>query len=174
MVCEGTSFDLSHEHGRGYEAARGTVCECQDDGYSLTCSDTACPSCNLDGTICALSTDYGPTWDDHMVESGWHVTFQYVVGRNDTVSFHERKHTDPFGDTCHVFVNGQECRSCEDVQCDDGYKGVRVMCDNLEGVGNLDICDDNFDDGVLTALALQDPLLLGGGGCAPRLDTRIW
>ena len=78
-------------------------------------------------------------WDDDMIEDGWHVTFQYVVGRNDTVSFYERKADLVLDEFCQVAVNGEECRSCNKVQCDDGFSGYRVLCDNLEGVGNLDI-----------------------------------
>ena len=169
VICDIVGLSFAHEHGSNFDERRETVCECKDDGYTLSCTDTACPSCNLDGTVCALNTEYGYIFDDEGDRIAWKNTFDYVTPDLQGTSLFFEKFT--YGEDsllgCRVSVNGEECRACSLQACADDFIGYRVECDNVEGVGNVDFCDDNYEDGALTALGLLDPLVLSG--CSPHL-----
>ena len=159
--CEITNNVFTDELGFWYDERRNTTCTCNEDGTEQFCYDdpaTTCLSCNSDGSICALNKRYGLT------NAGWQTTFEYVKGRpiNETITFQWDYESD-----CMVTVNGQLCQSCFEASCDDGFSAFNVFCDNIEGVGNLDVCDDNYDDGALTVLALLDEVLLGGDEICP-------
>ena len=168
-----TSYDDA-ESGRLYLEERGVVCDCIADegirdgeGYRMSCNDTDCPVCNKDGTICALNTDYGFAFrTEDGFPTTWKTTFQYVLGRNDTVDFIMASKR-----TCEVYVNGEKCRDCSLRGCNDGFGPFHVSCDNIPGVGNIDLCEirDDIEDSPLLVMAFQDevypqqgcPLLFG-------------
>ena len=99
-------------------------------------------------------------------------TFQYVVGRNDTVMF-ELTRTLDFDVTCEVTVNGQVCDRCFKSDCADRFAGWHVYCENVDDVGYVDLCDArrDDDDGPLAVIAFQDPVYLQG--CPPRIEWLI-
>ena len=161
------------ELGRFYEGERGAICQCVEDGYRVSCEDTKCQACTLDGEICAVSKDYGFFFEDYIVQNpfiilfttGWTSTLQYVKGRNETVKFNEV--FDPFtlSFSCSVTVNGEECRECTRQACLDGFTGLQVKCDNI-GYENIDVCDGAVQDGPLAIFSLQDELVRDG--CPPK------
>jgi hypothetical protein len=66
-------------------------------------------------------------------------------------------------------VNGQVCNVCYKSMCNDGFEGVFVRCENVEGSGIVDFCDGTEidDEGPLAVFAFQDPVLVQG--CPPRI-----
>jgi hypothetical protein len=165
-----------HEHpnGREYHESAGTVCECTTTGSednattTLSCRDTECQSCSPDETVCSINEHYQYSYGE---ETNWDTmksTFQYVVGRNDTVTFEATRQPDQFF-TCKITVNGQVCNSCYWAYCDDEFLSVHVKCENVNGAGYLDVCDEKSSnrDGPLAVFAFQDSAFLKG--CPPRI-----
>jgi hypothetical protein len=113
-LVEKSLFD--NENGTKYYESAGTVCECTTDSESkngtvtLSCIDTQCQSCNLNGTVCSMSEHYHYSYYNTGDRSGFNSTFQYVVGRNDTVRIEYTTHPD-YPQLCEVIVNGQLCNS---------------------------------------------------------------
>jgi hypothetical protein len=177
-VCQVEQSWFEDENGPEYYESGGTVCECSIDPDSdndaaaatLSCTDTQCQSCNINGTVCFVNERYQTTYDDYGERIHFHSAFQYVVGRNDTVTFDARYFPD-YTSTCEVAVNGQVCNDCYWAICDDGFAGVYVSCENVEGAGYAGLCDERTtdDDGPLAVFALQDPAFLQG--CPPRLSS---
>jgi hypothetical protein len=174
-ACLSKKSQYDSPKGLQYIESAGTVCECIssdiDDEISFSCMDTQCQSCNLDGTVCSINKQYqlrSPHDADSPYLLKFHATYQYVVGRNDTVTLETTQLPDAFI-TCEVTVNGQVCNSCFFSECNDGFFVVQIGCNNVEGAGSTDMCDEkrNGDDGPLAVFALQDPLLLQG--CRPRI-----
>jgi hypothetical protein len=157
--------------GKYYQAGRGTICECVEEGGNLTlsCSDTGCQPCNRDGTVCVSGQEFGAEYqEDSYFWTSWQATYQYSGLRNDTVTFRERI-LDNYRTVCEVAVNGAICDSCNSFECADSFSGFHVNCANVPGAGSVDLCDDNPDDkGPLTVFALQDPILVSG--CTPRVS----
>ena len=92
-------------------------------------------------------------------------TFQYIVGRNETVFYQATGQL-----TCQVTINGEECTSCKREFCHHtGIQGVKVICDNLDGVGNYDPCSGSYKDhnSPLTVFTLQDANLRSASVCSP-------
>jgi Leucine rich repeat len=176
------------ENGLEYYELGGTECACTADTDSnttttaaaaaaegvatttLSCSDPQCQSCNLDGSVCSVNQLYQNTFDETGYRTHFHSTFQYVVGRNDTVTL-DILFLPDFTSTCEVAVNGQVCNKCFDAICDDGFGGIQVFCENVEGAGYVALCDEktNDDFGPLTVFALQDSTYLQDLGCPPRM-----
>jgi hypothetical protein len=166
-----------HEHPNGpeYHESAGAVCECTttDSGdnattTTLSCSDTQCQSCNQDETVCSINEHYQYGYGK---ENSWDTmksTFQYVVGRNDTVTFETTRTLDG-EQACEITVNGQICNNCLWVYCSDGFQSVHVNCENVKGAGYLHLCDERRSngDGPLAVFQLQDPAYLQG--CPPRI-----
>jgi hypothetical protein len=165
-----------HEHpnGREYHESAGTVCECtttdsEDNATTtLSCRDTQCQSCNPDETVCSINEHYQYSYGE---ETNWDTMksfFQYVVGRNDTVTIESTRQRDQFF-TCTITVNGQVCNSCYTAFCSDEFRSVHVNCENVDGAGSLHLCDDNGInlDGPLAVFAFQDPSYVEG--CPPRI-----
>ena len=172
-VCESTSQLWQNERGRHYDVSRGTLCECDDGGHNMACTDTTCETCNLDRTICVVNTDYGFEFlDDGSDPATWHTTFQYSHGRNDTVYFEAYSH----GPFCKAVVNGQECRDCFGTLCGDKFAMYIPICDNIEGVEAIDMCrlldmDDSWQDSPLALFGFQEALLRQG--CPLKLGPII-
>jgi hypothetical protein len=166
-----------HEHpnGREYQVSAGTVCECtttpsEDNATTttLSCRDTQCQSCNRNESVCSINEQYQYSYGEDTNWDTMRSTYQYVVGRNDTVTFEATRQRDQFF-TCKITVNGQVCNSCYWAYCDDEFLSVHVKCENIEGAGYLDLCDatsTNYD-GTLALFVFQDPAYLKG--CPPRI-----
>eukprot|EP00934_Nitzschia_sp_Nitz4_P005381 Nitzschia sp. Nitz4//scaffold173_size47512//7783//11234//NITZ4_007153-RA/size47512-processed-gene-0.13-mRNA-1//1//CDS//3329538787//5371//frame0 len=145
------------------EADRGTSCSCLEDGSSVFCSET-CQSCNLDGSVCAVSNQLSYEFDAETGEATvFQNTFQYVVGRNENVTFTQTAGSD----NCEVEVNGEKCQLCDVSVCKSGSEGFVIDCSNIGGV-NLDTCVE-MEAGYLELFYFTDPSLLSG--CEPLLDV---
>jgi Leucine rich repeat len=164
-----------HEHPDGpeYHESAGTVCECTTNGSednattTLSCRDTQCQSCNRNETLCSINEHYEFSYGEEASWDNVKSTFQYVVGRNETVTFEStRQPNQSF--FCEVTVNDQVCKSCYWAFCADGFLSVHVDCENVEGAGSLHLCDETHTnvDGPLAVFAFQDMLYLQG--CPPR------
>jgi Leucine-rich repeat (LRR) protein len=170
-----------HEDPNGpkYHETAGTVCECTTTGSghnattSLSCRDTQCQSCNQNESVCSINKHYQFSYGE---ETSWDytnwdnmkTTFEYVVGRNDTVTFESTRQPDN-SFACKITVNDQVCNSCYWAYCNDGFLSVHVDCKNVKGAGTLSLCNAkrSSDDGPLAVFALQDPVYLVG--CPPRI-----
>ena len=169
MQCEVANYHITQENGMHYDESRGTICSCVGEGDNVQqqCTDTSCLTCNKEETVCAKNTNYGITVGLGGYWGGVHNTLEYVIGRNDTVTFSTdySMESDP---SCKVEVNGQECASCILLLCSDGFGGYSIRCDNIPGAGNFDSCNDSHEDGVLTVFAAHDPTLRSG--CHPFFE----
>ena len=123
--------------------------------------------------MCSINENYEIRYSDDGSMYNFMSTFQYVVGRNDTVTFEIKSQT-AFSKVCEVTVNGQLCNSCSNELCEDGFGSVRVDCENVDGAGSVALCDEKSidDDGPLAVFALQDPAYLEG--CPPRMYEHSW
>jgi hypothetical protein len=167
-----------HEHPNGpeYHESAGTVCECTTPGFednattTLSCRDTQCQSCNQDDTVCSINEHYQFSYGEKNKWDNMQSTFQYVVGRNETVMFGATRQPDQ-SFTCKVTVNGEVCSSCYWHFCKDLFYSVHVECENVKGAGYLNMCDGRStnDDGPLAVFAFQDLAFLDG--CPPRIST---
>jgi Leucine-rich repeat (LRR) protein len=158
-----------HEHPDGleYHESAGTVCECTTTGSddnattTLSCSDTQCQSCNRNETVCSINQHYQfsfgeeTNWDNTHWDSS-KATFQYLVGRNDTVTF-ESSHQPDGTLPCKVVVNGQACNSCNFLYCPDGFQSAHIDCENVKGAGALNLCDEkrSNDDGPIGGICVS-------------------
>ena len=167
QICMTTSERWTNEHGPKYDETRGTECDCKDDGHTMSCNDTSCQTCNRDGSVCVVNTEYGLLLNDDGRGTRWTTTFQYVIGRNDTVYFETSGHE------CYVEINGRPCRECVGRMCADSFGAYHPSCDNLEGVGNLDLCnlDDRWETSPLAVFAFQEPLVRHG--CPLKLGPMV-
>lgn len=143
---------------------RGTTCNCQDEGAKMSCSDAACESCNVDGSVCAQSTDYGYTFDPVTGETlSFRNVLQYTKGRNETVEYTKK----PDENFCTVVVDGEKCRSCTPLTCESSYQGFQVDCSNLPDGPILYSCFNKQDVSFLEVFYLVDLSLVAG--CPPVL-----
>jgi hypothetical protein len=173
-VCLVEKSWFDKEDGPFYDESGGTVCECTTGSDSnnaaatLSCMDTQCQSCNLNGTVCSMNEQYKYRYDENGSSNYFHSTFQYVVGRNDTVTLEYTKLPD-LTTACRVTVNGQVCNECFYAICHDQFSGVMVDCENVEGAGAVELCNPTRGDtdGPLAVFAFQDQVFLQG--CRPRM-----
>jgi hypothetical protein len=130
--------------------------------------DTQCQSCNADETVCSINERYEFHFEE---ENGYisffHSTFQYVVGRNDTVTLEWTLQPGLFYE-CEVTVNGEVCNACYPFLCADEFSGISVDCENVDGAGAVNLCavDPEAANGPLAVFAFQSVLFQG---CPPRL-----
>mgnify|MGYP005847197137 CR=1 FL=1 len=54
QVCEGIGSEFEF-----YGAGVGTDCEYFQEGFDLSCADTGCQNCQMEGSSCLQSFDYG-------------------------------------------------------------------------------------------------------------------
>jgi hypothetical protein len=160
-------------NGRAYHESAGTICECNTTGSegnattTLSCRDTQCQSCNRNGTVCSINEHYQYSYGE---DSKWYnmkSTFQYVVGRNDTVTFEVT--VQPDGQpNCEITVNGEVCNRCNWAYCNDESLSVHVECENVKGAGRWEECGGGSgNDGPLAVFSFQDAAFLQG--CPPRV-----
>jgi hypothetical protein len=146
-VCLVEKSWFVNENGPKYYKSGGTVCNCTTGSNknnvatsTLSCMDTECQSCNQDGTMCSINNQYQYGYDKNGQRSYVHMTFQYLVGQNDTVKLkYTLKHEATF--TCKVTVNGQVCNAFFYSVCPDQFSGISVDCENVEEAGSVDICN---------------------------------
>jgi hypothetical protein len=173
-ACLVDKSSFESKDGTKYYESAGTVCECRTDSDSnngivtLSCMDTQCQSCNLNGTVCSMNEHYQYSYDETGSIVAFHSMFQHVAGRNDTVRIEYVIRPDsPL--TCEVIVNGQVCNKCFKAGCTDQFSGVMVDCENVQGAGNINFCHPKKPsevEGPLAVFAFQDQALLQG--CPPR------
>jgi hypothetical protein len=174
-TCFAEKSRYDRPKGHEYVESAGTVCECISsdiDAAYFSCMDTQCQSCNLDGTVCSINMQYQRSIqydEDSPYDLKFQATYQYVVGRNDTVTLETTLLLSDVSLTCEVAVNGQFCNSCFLTKCADEFWGFNVECTNVEGAGYIDLCDEkrSDDDGPLAVFAFQDPVF--SQGCPPRI-----
>ena len=165
-------FEL--EGGSYFVPEANATCECavsenDPQDVAILCSDN-CRSCNKDGSVCAENVDYSfKAFNNSALWKESTATFQYVVGRNDTVTLKTNKTSlEDQQLRCEVLVNDQVCNSCIWRICLNGVGAFEVNCENVEGAGRVDVCDQAREDkGPLAVFALQDSALLDG--CPPRM-----
>jgi hypothetical protein len=170
--CDGVDCNLSvpavcatKRGGLELEPGRGASCSCSQDGTELSCTDTACESCNLDKSLCVINKDYGYTFNETTgSKASFQSVLQYVKGRNETIVYSQK--VGPI--SCEVSVNGELCRYCGFKTCSSGLDGFRIECDNLEGGYRMETCTLNDSPGFLDAFYWTDLSLLSG--CAPMLE----
>ena len=152
--------------GEGNETS-SSVCDCTEDGTSFSCTDPDCKSCSEDGSVCGINSDYGFTFGEDGYIVSYNMSFQYVKGRNETVTFHGFVETFD----CVVHVNGQQCSGCTTFACNDGSFGLFVDCNNIiPGPGGLyDTCRESHEDGgVLEVFHMY--FTESFTGCSPALE----
>lgn len=174
QACEVSKGYFAAPGGRHFVDGAGATCECsinENNEAVLSCTDTECQSCNRDGSVCSVNSDYSFTFYPESVFWRQAVySFQYVEGLNDTVTFRTWSESEELAsfNSCEVFVNGQKCNSCLWRTCLNVDGAWEVNCENVAGAGRVDVCDQEPEDtGPLTVFALQDISLLQG--CPPRL-----
>jgi hypothetical protein len=171
-VCLFEEAKFENENGPLYYKSGGTVCECTSgsDGNngtaSVSCMDTQCQSCNANGAVCSMNKYYQISFDENGYPCYYHMTFQDIVGQNDTVTL-EYNVWPNLTREYKATVNGQVCNSCFEGTCADQF--LLLDCKNVEGAGAVDLCSPKPEDtnGPLAVFAFQDPVLLQG--CPPRL-----
>jgi len=146
---------------------RGTSCSCLQNSTVLSCEDT-CESCNLDGTVCAKSAQYGKTFDEATGEAiSFQNTLQYTLGPSETLTFSHLKDAID----CEVYVNGEKCTTCAFTTCQSGLAGYEISCKNIGGP-DINTChNEQSDAGYLEVFYLTDPSLLSG--CLPVLSDHL-
>jgi hypothetical protein len=117
----------------------GTVCECiaNDDGTTttLTCTDTTCPYCNNDYSVCGEFT-FGYIYSADGIEETYFDSIQYTLGLNDTMAVIEN-----VADlSLEIQVNGETCTSITVVPCNVS-EGIEILCDNVQGAGDYNSCN---------------------------------
>ena len=155
---------------------RSMDCTCLDGGYTLSCTE-GCMACDHNRSICVQRRNFTEVYDSVGAKMYTESTFRYAEGRNDEVLVHYNWNADASDNVCRVFLNGgQECESCTIVRCMNNFQAVSVICDNVDGVGNYNPCnefdaDGTVDNGPLSLFALQDPFLRDG--CAPWFTLHL-
>ena len=118
----------------------------------LSCADTGCVSCNLDGKGCVENIDYGYMLPvDTGFDNLYHCTMRYVDDDASSNNYQTVTYRiDLYELECDVFVDDVKCNSClEDRRCSDGYTGRRIDCSNVMAGAIYDDCDPTLDGGKL-------------------------
>jgi hypothetical protein len=183
------------DDGIWYQNGTETTCECVGTGEgsefqvtSLSCTDTACPSCSVDGTTCIINQMFGFGYNQRGNRTDYTVTFQYVKGDNtgNSVTLEQRLGSDSSSNSIAAFVNGLYCPATGVQSCStstsgnsglDGYYFANCNSDLVRAGSTVDIdfCDASAATsdavvelltGPLAVFALQVPSLREG--CFPR------
>lgn len=151
-VCEFNEFRF------GQDEERNAQCTCSENGSLLQCTES-CESCNLDGTVCVRSLEYGHTLDSvtGQVDSFFN-TMEYVLGRNETVHYFR----DYREETCEVEVNGEKCRGCGKQTCaGSDLQTFSIDCSNIDGGFMFGGCTGG-DSGYLELFLFEQPAQTSG------------
>lgn len=163
------------------EEGRGAVCTCSENrdlGAVLSCTDTECQTCNLEGSMCAINTDYGFVLNTTSEVIAFQNTLIYTSGvwNGTRLTYYD----DVDSELCDFYVNGEKCENCYATRCISGFEGFQVTCDNLEGVSDADgvilggysfnsCVPGKIDVGYLAILESHDTAHLSG--CKPLLEV---
>lgn len=141
----------------------GTACSCEekeDGSQTLSCNDD-CEHCNSVGDC--VSRSFGGWYDSKSAFHSNFITYEYTVGRSNLVFIEESNCTNAVNcETCRVWVDGQECNSCEYVECLDSFgmaigEGRSVQCGNVELGASFNTCDTaEVASGVFEALTNEE------------------
>jgi hypothetical protein len=138
----------------------GLECECKDrkEGIVLICMDE-CAYCNEKQTVCGIQSAqalYDEETGDRTAIGG---VFQYVTGFHDTLAIENVGCESEGGqivscETCNVYVSGEECNSCELMDCGNGGQAEMIDCENIERGATFNFCEDVTidDDSVFISL----------------------
>jgi hypothetical protein len=160
-ICEFAAQTFESES----DPISGTACSCEEMGdgsQTLSCND-ACDHCNIEGDTC-VSKSFDGIFDSKSVFHTRSITYNYTVGRSNLVVIEEANCTNAVNcETCRVWVDEQECNSCEYVECLDPFgmtigEGKSVECGNIEPGANFNTCNDTVDValGVFEALTNEE------------------
>ena len=160
---------------------RGTVCTCQESSNPQDCfvddwntvttcapkttglCDDSCESCNQDGSICAIATDYGWNYYDSGYWYQYHATIQYTKGRHETILF---EYVDwPFWEY-KVYIDGVQCNNIVASTCPDGSASYTIDCANVDGESVLNTCDIFDTGGALEVFSYE----FKQSDCKPPLE----
>jgi hypothetical protein len=141
----------------------GLACECKDhdDGVVLVCMDE-CAYCNDDQSVCGVQSAqalYEHDTGDRVAIGG---VFDYVVGRKDTLAVENLECVEENDqivscESCNVYVNGEQCNSCEIMDCPDGSQAELMDCENIEEGASFNFCEEvTIEDGAFQALSTND------------------
>ena len=140
----------------------GTNCECSNGGSQNSCTDN-CQYCNNDHSICYANRNstFLMVLNSHS-SLGVQVLrrfleVDYTVG---PVGVHFKLETD-FGGSyskCKVFLDNQECNSCEKVLYQNGFGTHNVDCRNIQEGLLLNGCSQNSGAGALEILADEEEM----------------
>ena len=133
------------------EADRDDVsCECKTNdlgGHTKHCVESGCLYCNSERTVCGHQT-FGKKFNRLGDEIGGYNGFQYLEGRSEHVMLEPVLKPGDDRD-CVASVNGEECNSCDIVDC-GLFSGIDVKCENLVDGGSFNECARTVvDTGVL-------------------------
>ena len=146
-----SSEEVCLEAKESIEADRNDVtCECKENehgGHTKHCVESGCLYCNSERTVCGHQT-FGKKYNRLGDDIGGYNGFQYLEGRSEHVMMEPVMVPGDERD-CLVSVNGEECTSCEIVDC-GMYSGIDVKCENLVDGGSFNECARTVvDSGVL-------------------------
>jgi hypothetical protein len=183
-ICERDKALFEQPDGPWYQEGAGTICECQSSSFEgssnyrvnrLSCTDTNCESCNQDGSVCSVNREYGFGYNLQGSWTDFTVTFQYVVGRNDTLTLEKRLMGGGGGSggsgNSVLFVNGLWCNAIGQATCPTEGRPGRNKSDNNNnnseslvllsssggggyyfancdtmGIGTIDLCEEDFSE----------------------------
>jgi hypothetical protein len=142
-ICQVNAAELESD------MERGANCICSQDGSRVDCVDTACESCNIQETSCAIN-EYGRTFN---IATGFSLKFyntiRYLTGEWTGIEIqyeaNEASTTlDGDYDACSVSVDGGACLSCTFSKCSGNNYGYVVDCSNLPDGYQYDACRSKY------------------------------
>jgi Leucine-rich repeat (LRR) protein len=149
--CETNATKICQVNAAQLESvmARGANCNCSQDGSRVDCVDTACKSCNIQETSCAINK-YGRTFN---TATGFILNFYnnitYLTGEWTGIEIqyeaNEASTTlDGDYDACSVSINGEACLTCSFSKCPGNNYGYVVDCSNLADGYQYDACKSKY------------------------------
>jgi hypothetical protein len=144
---------ICKENGLLYEAFEDNIYTCNCYGYGgygmskLYCQNR-CTICNVEETVCGRESFTGTFSMDNFTTTLFVQEFEYVVGRDDLLSYFE--YTDKFVEdlgTCKFFVNGSPCDRCIVQNCTGTDKSgaftvPHIDCNVIKAGAVFDLCSD--------------------------------
>ena len=119
----------------------GTKCSCSlapaSGTSTLTCTDMDCGYCNQAGTVCERYS-YGVVFNQRGQDISFFEKDDFIFGRSGSVVYTETQNG------CSIEVDGQECNMCGMTECNDGYYGIQVQCQNIPDAGSFSSCNPSY------------------------------